>query len=543
MVKKKKAELEVGTLNDIPVESFISTGFPEVDEICGGGFPRKRVTEIWGLPGCFTKGTPVLTDKGYKPIESIVNGDRVASFDGIAISYNKATNSGAIANKPKPMIQFSHGDDTITATYDHPFYNGDKYYPLYQLAWGDMEEGQRVQLQLLCEQYGQTFNYEVERGLTHSDTQTWERPYGASSDSDERKDYKSTPSSSSDMGAKSEKSTLHQPQGLQPSEQQGNKSGVVHPEGEQPTRIPERETEQIFGGSQRSGKASLHKVRQEDTQGVQGRVGHTYSFIGENGQETEGCIQRVTSEIPTDTARHYEKGETAKAPISGFVVKEAEPYYALSVENVHTYIVGYSQFPVHNTGKSHLLAKCMATLDGKVLYIDSEFALNKDRLKALGVDLDKVHYLANSQLEKVTEHILEHLNEYDLIIIDTLAKLTPMTIEENEVGANAIGLFARQVSHFEAKLRPKLYASETAIVAISQARANFGMGMVETKPSSTFAWKHTIDLSLKLSKGANNKLYKQSEGVRREVGHIVTVKLEKNKMGPPGQVATFELFY
>jgi len=195
------------------------------------------------------------------------------------------------------------------------------------------------------------------------------------------------------------------------------------------------------------------------------------------------------------------------------------------------------------TGKSYLLAKCMANIEGKVLYVDSEFALNKDRLKALGVNLDKVDYLANSQLEKVTEHILEHLTDYDLIIIDTLAKLTPMTIEENEVGANAIGLFARQVSHFEAKLRPKLYASETAIVAISQARANFGMGMAETKPSSTFAWKHTIDLSLKLSKGANNKLYKQTDGVRREVGHIVTVKLEKNKMGPPGQTATFELFY
>lgn len=195
------------------------------------------------------------------------------------------------------------------------------------------------------------------------------------------------------------------------------------------------------------------------------------------------------------------------------------------------------------TGKSHLLAKCMAAIDGKVLYVDSEFALNKDRLKALGVKMDKVDYLANSQLEKVTEHILEHLNEYDLIIIDTLAKLTPMTIEENEVGANAIGLFARQVSHFEAKLRPKLYASNTAVVAINQARANFGMGMAETKPASTFAWKHTIDLDLKLSRGANNKQYKQTDGVRKEVGHIVTVKIEKNKMGAPGLTATFPVEY
>lgn len=195
------------------------------------------------------------------------------------------------------------------------------------------------------------------------------------------------------------------------------------------------------------------------------------------------------------------------------------------------------------TGKSYLMAKCLAKLDGKALYIDSEYALNKQRLADIGVDLTKFDYIASSELEKVAEYVIANVHKYDLVIIDTLAKLTPMTVQKNEVGENAIGLVARQIAHFEAKLRPKLHLSDTAIVGINQVRANFNMGPVTTQAFGGWAWGHTLDLNLKFSKGVNNKIYKQVNGVKREVGHRVTVKVDKSKVSTPFSEATFDLMY
>lgn len=194
-------------------------------------------------------------------------------------------------------------------------------------------------------------------------------------------------------------------------------------------------------------------------------------------------------------------------------------------------------------GKSHLLASCMAKLNGKILYIDAEYALNKARLVSLGVDLKKVDYIANSQLEEVTEFIVDNINSYDLVIIDTLAKLTPMTVATNDVGVNAIGLVARQISHFEAKLRPRLYASNAAVVGINQVRANFSMGPQTTQAFGGWAWNHTIDLSLKLYKGANNKIYKQVDGVKSEIGHWATIKVDKSKVSLPFVETKFKVLY
>lgn len=194
-------------------------------------------------------------------------------------------------------------------------------------------------------------------------------------------------------------------------------------------------------------------------------------------------------------------------------------------------------------GKSYLLAKTMAELAGRTLYIDAEFALNSARLQNLGVDFDKVDHIASSELEKIAEYTVENAHRYELIIIDTLAKLTPMTVMTNEVGTSAIGLAARQIAHFEAKLRPKLYEHRVVLVGINQVRANFGFGPVTTQPFGGWSWGHTVDLSLKLSKGAQNKIVKQEKGVKREIGHWVTVKVEKSRLTAPHQETKFPLMY
>lgn len=195
-------------------------------------------------------------------------------------------------------------------------------------------------------------------------------------------------------------------------------------------------------------------------------------------------------------------------------------------------------------GKSYLLARTMAVVNGKILYVDSEYALNRVRLASLGVPMSKIDYMPSSELEKVAEYVIENVDKYDLIIIDTLAKLTPTTISNNEVGnASAIGLAARQIGHFEAKLRPRLYNSHAAVIGINQVRANMGMGPVQTQAFGGWAWSHAIDVSLKLYKDANNKIYKTVAGAKSESGHYCSVKVEKGRVGTPLAVTKFAIEY
>lgn len=194
-------------------------------------------------------------------------------------------------------------------------------------------------------------------------------------------------------------------------------------------------------------------------------------------------------------------------------------------------------------GKSYLLACTMANLkEGKVLYVDAEYSLVKERLEQLGVDIKKIDFVQDGRLEQVADMIVDNVGQYDLIILDSLAKLVPMTVSESETGANAIGLFARQVKHFEAKLKPRLAISKTAFVVINQARAGMGM-MQPSKPQGGFAWEHAIDIRIKLFKGPNNAVERQKDGQKYLVGHWVSLKVEKSRLTKPGLTTKFLLEY
>lgn len=196
---------------------------------------------------------------------------------------------------------------------------------------------------------------------------------------------------------------------------------------------------------------------------------------------------------------------------------------------------------IPGSGKSYLLAKCLANLDGKALYVDAEFALNRDRLAKMGVNIDAFDYMPSAQLEEVATFILDNINDYDLIIIDTLAKLTPMTVSDNDMSTPPIAISARMIGQFEAKLRPKLFMSRAAVVGINQARANMGYGQAESKPAGGWSWAHTIDVSLKLAR--TSYIYKQVQGEKVGAGQITSVKVDKSRVSAPATEVKFKILY
>lgn len=105
---------------------------------------------------CFAGTTPVLTECGFKSIKDVKPGERVYSAHitetGIEYEMQEVIN---VWRSPyeKPCIAL--GD--IVVSYDHPFFDGRDYSPLYRIAWRAMDANQRNRLALLCQQYGQSF--------------------------------------------------------------------------------------------------------------------------------------------------------------------------------------------------------------------------------------------------------------------------------------------------------------------------------------------------------------------------------------------------
>lgn len=183
-----------------------------------------------------------------------------------------------------------------------------------------------------------------------------------------------------------------------------------------------------------------------------------------------------------------------------------------------------------SVGKTHVVAEIMANVSQKhkILFVDAEFSLNKERLKKLGVKLENVDYIADSRLERVCELLVNSIGKYQLIILDSLAYLTPLTIDTNEIGETSIGLFARLIKHWIVKFRPRLGVSKTAFIAINQYRAPIGMYVKPESPGGK-SWQHAVDVRIFLTSNAIDKIVK--DGVRTaQYTHLETTK---NKLSAP----------
>lgn len=193
-------------------------------------------------------------------------------------------------------------------------------------------------------------------------------------------------------------------------------------------------------------------------------------------------------------------------------------------------------------GKTHIATLLMANMskDQKVLFVDTEYSLNKARVAALGADPSNIQYLADSRLERVCEALIEAVksDEYDVIIIDSIAMLTPLTIENAEVGERSIGLFALLLKHWIVKFRPLLSTSKTAFIALNQYRSPIGMFAVEEPPGGK-AWSHNCDIIIKLLTNSTDKILVD----KVQVGHWVKCEVKKNKLAPPQVTAKVKIMY
>jgi hypothetical protein len=294
----------------------------------------------------------VQTPSGAVPIEDLGVGDEVYTYDGERIAINKINFNGSCRSIPKPMIEFEYGNEAIRTTYDHPFYDGERYYPLYQLIWGSLEASERVQLKLLCEQYGQTFNFEEERGKTHRDNETWERPGRPFAHSDEWQDNKGASGGGSSMDSQSEEFASSKSHKQQAVGQSSRELRVVHTSTQHKTWLRPRKCQ----ASARQSTGDVEKISSGGRPGYSEVVGHEYRWGRQAGSgDKTRVVRSIAGNVPAHAMVGTKTYKTEARMVWKGRVCEAEEYYYIGVENVHTYFIGNSWLPTHNSGKSFTL--------------------------------------------------------------------------------------------------------------------------------------------------------------------------------------------